>query len=314
MAHVKEVIFDHHFGHYTPDEITAGRIAWCRRLPANWFGKQLAQWQRKRVMKSLEGPLDLTLDGIRMRVILTDNVSERNFVFMPWRFDALERDLMLKLLPRDGVLVDMGANAGIYSCLAARHLSQSGVVVAIEPNPDMIQRLQFNIEATLTDSPQPPRIEIQPVAISDKSGQVSLYLSDDNLGASSLHTKPSGRKIDVETQTLLALLAQLKLSRVHVLKCDIEGSEDRALVPFFTDAPNHLLPDCVIIEHNPQQWQQPLLEVIKQRGYLESHRTRMNVVLQQRQQIKLRDTEQAVTKAVKTSSVAGLAHRESTGR
>ena len=303
-------IFDHHFGHYAPDEVTAGRIAWCRRLPHNWFGKQLAQWQRKRVMKTLDGPLDLRLDGIKMRVVLVDNVSERSFVFMPWRFDALERDLMLKLLPKDGVLVDIGANAGIYSCLAAKHLGQSGVVVAIEPNPEMLERLRFNLDTTLADCADKPRIEIQPIAVSDDNGLMAFYVNRENLGASSLAEDQNGQRIEVESRPLLAVIDELKLSRIHVLKCDIEGCEDRALVPFFTDAPNHVLPDCVIIEHNPDQWQQPLLETIKQRGYLESHRTRMNVVLQQRRQIKLSEPEEALRKAAKTSSVAGLARNK----
>ena len=303
-------IFDHHFGHYAPDEVTAGRIAWCRRLPHNWFGKQLAQWQRKRVMKTLDGPLDLRLDGIKMRVVLMNNVSERSFVFMPWRFDALERDLMLKLLPKDGVLVDIGANAGIYSCLAAKHLGQSGVVVAIEPNPEMLERLRFNLDATLADCADKPRIEIQPIAVSDDSGSMAFYVNRENLGASSLTDDQNGQRIKVESRPLLAVIDELKLSRIHVLKCDIEGCEDRALVPFFTDAPNHVLPDCVIIENNPDQWQQPLLETIKQRGYLESHRTRMNVVLQQRRQIKLSEPEEALRKAAKTSSVAGLARNK----
>jgi methyltransferase, FkbM family len=309
MADVSDM-YDHHFGHYTPDEVTAGRIAWCRDLPTNWLGKQLAQWQRKRVMNSLEGPLDLCLDGIKMRVVLVDNVSERSFVFMPWRFDALERDLMLKLLPKDGVLVDIGANAGIYSCLAANHLGQSGVVVAIEPNPEMVTRLRFNLDATLAENTEKPRIEIQAIAVSDEAGNLPFYLNQKNLGASSLTDDQQGREIEVQSRPLLEMIKELKLSRIHVLKCDIEGSEDRALLPFFTDAPNHLLPGCVIIEHNHAQWQQPLLEVIKQRGYLESHRTRMNVVLQQRRQIKLTEPEKAVRKAAKTSSVAGVTCRE----
>lgn len=303
-------VFEHHFGHFTPDEVTAERIAWCRRLPANWFGKQLAQWQRKRVIRGLEGPLDLRLDGIKMRVVLVDNVSERSFVFMPWRFDALERELMLKLLPRDGVLVDIGANAGIYSCLAARQLGKSGVVVAFEPNPLMVERLRFNLDATLADCTDKPRIDIQPVAVSDDSSSMSFYVNRKNLGASSLSRQHHSRKIEVDCRPLLSVIEDLKLSRIHVLKCDVEGNEDRALVPFFTDAPNHLLPGCVIVEDNESQWQQPLLEVIMQRGYVETHRTRMNVVLQQRRQIKLSESETAVREAVKTSSVAGLACRQ----
>src|SRR5690606_13243718 len=208
-----EHIMSHHFVHYAPDEVTAGRIVWCRKLPTNWMGKQLAQWQRKRVIRDLEGPLDLTLDGIKLRAFLVDNVSERSFVFMPWRFDALERDLMLKLLPRDGVLVDIGANAGIYSCLAAQQLNQNGVVVAFEPNPAMVERLRFNLEATLADRRESPRVEIQPIAVSDEPGHVSFYVNRNNLGASSLTDEQQGERIEVQSKPLLDVMGNLKLSR-----------------------------------------------------------------------------------------------------
>jgi hypothetical protein len=54
--------------------------------------------------------------------------------------DALEPELehLDQLLPAEGVLIDVGANTGVYSLKAAKHFSQKGVVVAIEPFPDVL--------------------------------------------------------------------------------------------------------------------------------------------------------------------------------
>ena len=275
------------FGHHQPTPAVQRKIDWCQRLPANWLGKQLAQWLRKQVMKQADLPLDLTLGEVRLRCQLTDNVSERGFVFMPWRWDATERRVMLEALPAEGVFVDIGANVGIYSAQAAAHLNRLGTVLAIEANPGLTDRLTFNLLSTRAALQEQPRIEIISTGISDASGTFTLYLDDDNLGASSLLDKGADApQVQVPCEPLLQVIRDQKLSRVDVIKCDIEGAEDRALIPFLLDAPHHLLPHCFIFENNERLWQGPLLETLKQRDYLETHRTRLNLIYQLRQPIR----------------------------
>ncbi len=274
------------FGTYKPAEHIQRKINWCHRLPANWLGKQLAQLLRKQVMKNTTLPLDLTFDKVRLRCHLKDNVSERGYVFMPWRWDAIERHVMLKALPPEGVFIDIGANVGIYSAIAAAALNRLGCVVAIEPNPPVFERLKFNLSATCEVNPEKPRVEVLQQGISDQTGEFELFLDDSNLGASSLLGNTRGQKsIQVPCSTLLEVIDAQKLSRVDVIKCDIEGAEDRALVPFLIDAPHHLLPHCFIFENNQNQWQDQLLEVLQQRDYIQTHQTRLNYVFQLRQPI-----------------------------
>ncbi len=240
------------------------------------------------MLKHATLPLDLSFDQLKLRCYLTDNVSERGFVFMPWRFDQIEREVMLNSLPADGVFIDIGANVGIYSAIAATVLNQSGVVIALEPNPPVFDRLQFNLSATKTALSAPPRIELLPLGVSDELGEFDLYLDAENLGASSLIEKPTAEQsVAVECQPLLTIIKNQKLARVDVIKCDIEGAEDRALGPFLLEAPTQLLPDCVIFENNKDQWQTDLLEILRQRGYQQTHQTRLNLIYRRRQPIKL---------------------------
>ncbi len=274
------------FGTYKPTNDIAKKIHWCHRLPANWLGKQVAQWLRKQVLNKAQLPLDLTIDQVRLRCHLIDNVSERGFVFMPWRWDSIERQVMVQSLPPEGVFVDIGANVGIYSAIAATVLNRLGTVVAIEPNPPVYDRLKFNLTATRDGLSEQPRIEIIQNGVNDVTGEFELFLNADNLGASSLlgnHSKQDSIKVPCEP--LLDIIEAQKLSRVDVIKCDIEGAEDRALIPFLMDAPHHLLPHCFIFENNQNQWQGDLLEVLQQRDYLETHKTRLNFIYQLRQPI-----------------------------
>lgn len=287
------------FGHHQPSPHIQRKIDWCQQLPNNWLSKQLAQWLRKQVIRQADLPLDLDLQGVRLRCFLTDNVSERGFVFMPWRWDATERRVMHKSLPAEGVFIDIGANVGIYSAQAASHLNRLGTVLAIEANPQIIDRLTFNLMSTRDHLTEKPRIEVISTGISDVSGEFTLYLDEHNLGASSLLDKGTkARELKVQCAPLLEVIDQQKLSRTDVIKCDIEGAEDRALMPFLLDAPRHLLPQCFIFENNESQWQGPLLETLKQRDYLETHRTRMNLIYQLRQPIRYTAKQKRVKHAV----------------
>jgi FkbM family methyltransferase len=287
------------FGSHQPDAKIQTKIDWCHQLPANWLGKQIAQLLRKQVMNTATLPLDLEFGKVRLRCQLNDNVSERGFVFMPWRWDAIERQVMLDALPAEGVFVDIGANVGIYSAIAASHLNRLGAVIAIEPNPPVFERLQFNLTATREGLKEKPRIETMQLGISDESGEFELFLDDDNLGASSLLVKQQKqRSIQVPCLPLLEVIEAQKLSRVDVIKCDIEGAEDRALMPFLIDAPHHLLPHCFIFENNQQQWQGDLLEVLLQRDYIQTHQTRLNYIYQLRQPIHFKAKERKYKQAV----------------
>lgn len=291
------------FGSHQPDAKIQRMIDWCHQLPANWLGKQIAQLLRKQVMHTATLPMDLEFDKVRLRCQLNDNVSERGFVFMPWRWDAIERQVMLDALPAEGVFIDIGANVGIYSAIAATHLNRLGAVIAIEPNPPVFERLQFNLTATRDGLNEKPRIETLPLGISDEAGEFELFLDEHNLGASSLLEKGHKQSsIQVPCDTLLAVIDAQKLSRVDVIKCDIEGAEDRALIPFLVDAPHHLLPHCFIFENNQDQWQGDLLAVLQQRDYIQTHQTRLNYIYQLRQPIHFAAKERKYKQAVPVTS------------
>ncbi|WP_200179220.1 FkbM family methyltransferase [Ectothiorhodospira mobilis] len=228
------------YGYYTSNPVFRKLISFAQRAPQNWFGQQLAQLVRKLVLGWGQLPIDVAVGSIKMRCYLRDNNSEKKFVFMPWRFDKRERELLIDNLPKSGTFVDIGANVGIYTLTAATHMDSRGRVVAMEPNPPAFERLTFNIKATRFGCLDWPRIDALQVGVGDTEAELELHLDPKNLGSSSITTHAAGiagrnsggGTVRITCKPLLDILRELSIDRVDVIKIDIEGAEDKALFPY----------------------------------------------------------------------------------
>lgn len=257
------------------------RIA--QSAPQNWLGQQIAQVCRKLVLRSASLPIDTEVEGIRMRVFLADNNSEKKYVFMPWRFDLKEREILADSIPKDGVFVDIGANVGIYSLWVAQHLSSQGRVISFEPNPPAFERLQFNVEANIDRlGSQWPEITCVPKGISDDQGSFPLFLDHGNLGGSSLAlSKDRETMVNIEVSTLISELKRLGVDQIDALKIDIEGAEEKALIPFLKKAEKTLQPKLLIMERTHSESNQ-LHSRLLELNYEIKLRTKMNLVYKNR--------------------------------
>jgi hypothetical protein len=74
-------------------------------------------------------------------------------------------------------------------------------------------------------------------------------------------------------------LKSQNINKIDALKIDIEGFEDRALFPFFDEAPESLWPTCIVIEPNSTSWEKDILSRLETLGYARTGKTRGNVIL-----------------------------------
>lgn len=262
------------YGAYALPHPEAKLLSIAQSLPANWLGRRLALMLRKLVLRNRGIIVDAEVEGLRLRLHTGDNVSERKFLFMPQFFDAYERDLMKAYLSEGSVFVDIGANAGVYTLTAARLVGSAGRVLAIEPNPKVTERLQFN--AVLNGFEK--RIACAAYAVSEHPGSFDLALDDSNLGGSSLVRQAGKQSIHVLCKPLWDILKEFNIPRIDVLKADIEGAEDQALIPFLRDAPEALFPRLIIVENQRHGWPHDLPGALKQAKYRLVKTTRMNQV------------------------------------
>lgn len=138
-------------------------------------------------------------------------------------FEPFTTTMFERVLKRGDVVVDIGANVGYYSLLAAKVVEESGRVYAFEPSPRSFSVLVENIALNGYSN-------VIPVAkaITDKVGTAKLFVYGnpeyDNL------SQPNSRRksVQVETETLDNFFAY-KGATIDVIKMDIEGGEMNAL-------------------------------------------------------------------------------------
>lgn len=262
------------FGTYSLNRREAQLLRWAQSMPVSWLGRRAALALRKLVLMKDRPIVDAVADGLQFRFYMNDNVSERKYLFMPQFFDWYERKALRGFLSEGGTFVDIGANAGVYTLTAAACIGAEGRVLAIEPNPAVLERLNFNAALNGFSG----RIIVEQSCVGDREGEVELSLDDTNLGGSSLVEERSSRKITVPCRKLLDVVAGHAFTRIDALKIDIEGAEDLALIPFLQEAPEELLPRLMIIEKSPSQWKGDLKSALKKAGYVLVETTRMNFV------------------------------------
>jgi FkbM family methyltransferase len=127
-----------------------------------------------------------------------------------------------KVIKKGDTIVDMGANIGFYTLLAANLVGEKGKVYSFEPDPKTNILLKMNVELNNYHN-----VVIIQKAVSNQTGTAKFYLSTEP-GADTLYRESSGKYIEIETETLDHYF-QDKDQTIDVIKMDVEGAEIAAL-------------------------------------------------------------------------------------
>ena len=144
-----------------------------------------------------------------------------------WEKDKVEIYLNILKRNRDLSVLDIGANLGLYSLVAAA-LGRN--VLAVEPVPSTLLRFHKAIKLGHFEK----RITVLQNIVSDKHGTVSMAVSPSNKGGSRVSdcANPSMKCLQVKSIYLddVGLFAHKELDMTKAfLKLDIEGSEHLAM-------------------------------------------------------------------------------------
>jgi len=220
-----------------------------------------------------------------MRLHPRRNGCEKGALFTPQMYEPRERKELFaeidkaKAESRPFVFIDIGANVGLFSFLVASRAGEIAKIVAIEPEPENLKRLHFNIAAN-ADIP----IQVLPLALGESAGTVVLNVGEHDRGGTHVRPVTAEDRADntvtkVECRTLLEVLRQKGITSIDALKIDVEGAEDRILIPFFRDAERPLWPSLLIIEDARDAWRSDLFSELARCGYAVEARTKLNVML-----------------------------------
>ncbi len=136
--------------------------------------------------------------------------------------DRAERQLLRKILFRGAVVVDAGANIGIYSQFLARCVGRTGLIHSFEPSPENFERLQVATRNLAN-------VRLSRAAIGEFSGRSKLYVSD-QLNVDHRTYIAEGDSRATVPIDIVALDDYFKSGqRVDLIKMDIQGYELHAL-------------------------------------------------------------------------------------
>src|SRR5262249_3812827 len=156
-------------------------------------------------------------EGLRWSLNPAD--FEHAALFWMGTMDKWELYHLRRLVRPGSVVLDVGANFGYYSLSLAQGLQHQCQVHAFEPTPTTYERLRKHVELNRMSDV----VHLHQVALSDVTGTANLIQRADNSGASRLGTDAAG--ISVQVTTLDEFCTQQNVSRVDLIKIDVEGYE-----------------------------------------------------------------------------------------
>jgi FkbM family methyltransferase len=197
-----------------------------------------------------DGQLPADYGSITLRTDLRDGAEREIFLHT---YDPPLLALVQRLCQPGWHVVDIGANMGIVATKAANAVGSAGVVLAVEPNPRLAERLRRAAAGNLLSN-----LHVLEVAVAGQSGVVDFFVSSahtySSLRRDFLPDYPLEGVIKVNVVTLEQIFAQSCLSgRIDLLKIDAEGVDYDILLQAegqIRRAP----PQAIIIESSAQDF------------------------------------------------------------
>ncbi|HVE84615.1 MAG TPA: FkbM family methyltransferase [Myxococcales bacterium] len=188
----------------------------------------LSRFRPSRFVATLSGPAKPPL---RFECDLRNALARE--VFFTGQYEPQETLLVRALLRPGQTFVDVGAHWGYFTLLAAGLVGEPGRVVAFEADPRVFDTLATNLAMNRL-----PHVTAKAVAVAATEGTVQLLGYSDaqeNWGISRIAPKAGSppeagaKTFEVPARPLDAMLDELGVGPVDLVKMDIEGAEVFAL-------------------------------------------------------------------------------------
>jgi FkbM family methyltransferase len=144
-------------------------------------------------------------------------------------FESVERAFLNSFLQPGDVFVDVGANIGLFTLIAANRVGSTGQVIAFEPTAVTYRRLLHNVQINRFK-----QVKCLQLALSDGDGALELMQSVDGFDAWNSLARPTmGKAFTSERVHAVGWDQYAKqqdlIGSVTMMKIDVEGWETRVL-------------------------------------------------------------------------------------
>lgn len=198
-----------------------------------------------------KGPFEVKIDESKKFTLNNYNTQIENEIFWEeltgnWEKESLE--LWIKLCDHSQSIFDIGANTGIYA-LVAKTVNPGAKVYAFEPHPLFFERLKENVISNNYD------ISCYEKAISNFDGNLSIE-----------DYAVQNQNISVEAVTLNSFISQNNITKVDLIKIDVETFEPQVMEGF-SEYLSQFKP-TMIIEILNDEVAEKVFEAVKMLDYL----------------------------------------------
>jgi FkbM family methyltransferase len=166
-----------------------------------------------------------TIFGARFDLDMSDFIQRNMYA---GSFEYREARVVRQMLLSGMTFVDVGANVGFYTALAAEAVGRRGTFIAFEPSEYAFPRLRRMIASNSLN-----QVRALKCGLGEAPGTTILYGgvetdSFNNHTATMVpHDNPNRNMVEIETLDRMAL--RLKLHRIDFLKIDVDGYEAQVL-------------------------------------------------------------------------------------
>ena len=162
-------------------------------------------------------------------------------------------------------VIDVGANIGYFTLLAARLVGPSGKVIAVEPEENAFSSLKKTVHEN-----QINQVRLLKCGLGRTQGFANLPSAVNGNNSPSLFDDSNKNKLKIQIRTLDEIIENCGLDRVDLLKVDVEGYEPEV----FAGGEKALSSGrirSILVEFNKHWLEKAGWSSLKLRDYLVSH-------------------------------------------
>jgi FkbM family methyltransferase len=204
--------------------------------------------------------------GLPLEVYTSDSIGFS--ILTGGVFDPCVTETLHRLIDPGDLVVDVGANIGYLTSLAAARAGGDGLVMAFEPHPRTFELLESNA-ARWRGRGGVADVELHQVALSDHAGEGTLIAGpsfDEHMGMAALASDESPAKESAVTVTVARLDDALSPGdRPGALKIDVEGHEPEVLRGARRLLTDGAIRDIVFEDHDP--YPSEATAIVEEAGY-----------------------------------------------
>lgn len=178
-------------------------------------------------------------------------------------YDTYDKDnfaFVKKFLRHGMVVVDIGANLGLYSLFFSKYVGNEGRVFSFEPVKQSFEQLQYNVSLNKFKN-----IELFNFGLSNESAQILIYKDKENDGANSIvyqdNSFGSERITVMKFDDLWEKKLSKELKKIDLVKIDVEGWEPMVLKGMVSFLNNNN--PLILMEHNGPRYKVSSIRAFK---------------------------------------------------